>query len=94
MVTPMIIPLRLSIIFVVFTVSIFVYYSIIKPANILKAGLILSIVAFAVALIESYVMHVYILKTGYRWMYLLPSAFALVLPFLIALLYKGMRKKA
>jgi hypothetical protein len=85
--TPLIVPLRLSFVFVVIAVSIMLYYIIIKPERSVFAGLILSIICFAVALCESYIIHVVVEHGKYRLLFLLPSCFALVLPFFLSIVY-------
>ncbi len=87
-ITPVIIMLRLSFYFIVISVSIFVYYYLTKPKNIIRTGIIFSIICFIIALSESYIVHVLIEKGHYRLLYLIPSSFALVLPFLIAIIFK------
>lgn len=60
--TPRIIPLRLGFIFLVISLSILLYYLITKPREPIKTGLILSGTCFLIALVESYIVHVVIMK--------------------------------
>jgi hypothetical protein len=86
--TPFIIPLRLGFVFLVIAGSILVYYIIIKPSKPIKTGAILSIISFLFALCESYIFHVVIEHNQYQLLYLLPSSFALILPFLLSVVYR------
>lgn len=92
-ITPRIALLRLSFYFLVIAASLFVYYSLTKPKNIIRTGLLLSLLCFLIALFESFVVHVIIGKGQYSLFYLIPSSFALVLPFIIAIIYKAQLKK-
>ena len=91
-ITPRIVMLRLSFIFLVITVSIFIFYYSTKPKNIIRTGIIYSLVCFVIALFESYIVHVIIEKGQYRMLYLIPSSFALILPFVIAVVYKTLNR--
>jgi hypothetical protein len=92
LITPKIALLRLSFYFLVIAGSLFVYYFLTKPENFIRTGIFLSLVCFMVALIESYIVHVIIGKGHYMLIYLIPASFALVLPFVIAILYKIIMK--
>lgn len=91
--TPVIVPLRFGFYFLVIASSIYIFYTIINPKNPLKTGLLLSLVCFAIALSESYILHVLIEKGSYKTMYLIPSSFALILPTIMAWIYKITRRK-
>jgi len=86
--TPLIIPLRLGFVFVVIAVSITVYFIMIKPLKPVRTGIIISLIGFVIALCESFIVHVIVEHGHYRLFYLLPSSFALVLPFAISVLYQ------
>ena len=90
--TPRIVFLRLGFIFIVLTISIYLFYVITKPANPVKTGIIFSIICFIIALTESYIVHIIIEKTPYKLLYLLPGSFALVLPILLGYIYKKMKR--
>ena len=86
--TPLIVPLRLGFVFVVITGSVLAFYCIVKPDNPLETGVVLSAVCFIFALCESYGVHVMIERGRYQALYLLPSCFALVIPFVLSVVYK------
>jgi hypothetical protein len=86
--TPVIVWLRLGFIFVVISSSIYLFYVLVKPEKPFKAGVFYGILSFMVALTESYLVHVIIEKGHYRPLYLLPSSFALLLPVLLAAIYR------
>jgi hypothetical protein len=86
--TPLIIPLRLGFVFVVISISIMVYFVMTKPLKPVRAGVVISLIGFIIALGESYIVHVIVEHGHYRLLYLLPSSFALVLPFAQSVLYQ------
>ena len=87
-ITPLIVILRLGIYFLVIAGSIYLYYVIIKPKNPIKLGIIFSIICFAIALLEAFIVHIVIEGGQFELIYLIPSSFALILPFIIAVIYK------
>lgn len=91
--TPVIIWLRLGFIFIVLSASVYVFYVITKPQDANKAGVIYSLFSFGIALAESYLVHVVIEHGNYKLLYLLPSSFALLLPFLLARGYQKFHSK-
>jgi hypothetical protein len=81
--TPLIIPLRLGFYFAVIAFSLFLFFRLSKPKNPVKTGLVLSLVCFTIALLESFAVHVLIGREPYRMIFLVPCGFALALPLIV-----------
>lgn len=86
-ITPKIFMLRIFIIFGVIFASLLTYYHLIKPKNINQFSLILSISCFIAAVTESLIIHVLIEKSDYQIINLVPAVIALLLPFVVGMIY-------